>query len=230
MVKIHTVGGFSEVGKNMVVIELEEDAFIFDEGFFLPAIISMQERDKVMTERRLKSVKAIPEDAFINKIRHKVRAQFISHAHLDHVGAIPFLSDKYDAPIYGTPFTMNLLESLLADNDGTLRNKTYSIEPNTTFYVQGKNRKYKIDFINITHSTAQCLMIAIHTPKGAIVYANDFKIDDTPIFGLKPNYKRLREIAREGVLALVVDALYSGSERKTPSEKKSQEHYYRKFC
>jgi len=62
-------------------------------------------------------------------------------------------------------------------------------------------------------------MIAIQTPKGAIIYANDFKLDDTPVLGLKPNYKRLREIAKEGVLAFVVDSLYSGSERKTPSEK-----------
>ena len=219
MVKIHTVGGFSEVGKNMVVVELEEDAFIFDEGFFLPAIVSMEERDRVMTEKRLKSIKAIPEDSVINKIRHKVRAQFISHAHLDHVGAIPFLSDKYNAPIYGTPFTIQVLDSLLQDNDIVIRNKTHAIKPNTTFYVQGKNKKYKIDFINATHSTAQCLMIAIHTPKGAIIYANDFKLDDTPVLGLKPNYKRLREIAKEGVLCFVVDALYSGSERKTPSEK-----------
>jgi len=219
MVKIHTVGGFSEVGKNMVVVELEEDAFIFDEGFFLPAIVSMQERDKVLTERRLKTIKAVPEDSVIAKIKHKVRAQFVSHAHLDHVGAIPFLSDKYNAPIYGTPFTIEVLGSLLRDNDIVLRNKTYTIKPNTTFYVQGKNKKYKIDFINITHSTAQCLMIAIQTPKGAIIYANDFKLDDTPVLGLKPNYKRLREIAKEGVLCFVVDSLYSGSERKTPSEK-----------
>ncbi|MBU2576625.1 MAG: ribonuclease J [Nanoarchaeota archaeon] len=219
MVKIHTVGGFSEVGKNMVVVELEEDAFIFDEGFFLPAIVSMQERDRVMTERRLKSIKAVPEDSVINNIRHKIRAQFISHAHLDHIGAIPFLSDKYNAPIYGTPFTIEVLNSLLQDNDIVLRNKTYSIKPNTTFYVQGKKKKYKVDFISITHSTAQCLMIAIHTSKGAVLYANDFKLDDTPVFGLKPNYKRLREIAKEGVLAFVVDSLYSGSERKTPSEK-----------
>ncbi len=219
MVKIHTVGGFSEVGKNMVVVELEEDAFIFDEGFFLPAIVSMKERDRVMTERRLKTIKAVPEDSVINKIKHKVRAQFISHAHLDHVGAIPFLSDKYNAPIYGTPFTMQVLDSLLQDNDIILKNKTYAIKPNTTFYVNGKNKKYRIDFINITHSTAQCLMIAIQTPKGAIIYANDFKLDDTPVVGMKPNYKRLREIAKEGVLAFVVDSLYSGSERKTPSEK-----------
>jgi ribonuclease J len=219
MVKIHTVGGFSEVGKNMVVIELEEDAFILDEGFFLPAIVSMEERDKVMTERRLKSIKAIPDDSVINKIKHKVRAQFISHAHLDHVGAIPFMSDKYNAPIYGTPFTTQVLDSLLRDNDIVLRNKIHTIKPNTTFYVKGKNKKYKIDFINITHSTTQCLMIAIHTPKGAIIFSGDFKLDDTPVLGLKPNYKRLREIAKEGIQAFIVNSLYSGSERKTPSEK-----------
>ena len=219
MVKIHTIGGFSEVGKNMVVIELEEDAFIFDEGFFLPAIVSMEERDKVMTERRLKSIKAIPEDSVIKKIKHKVRAQFISHAHLDHVGAIPFMSDKYNAPIYGTPFTIQVLNSLLRDNDIVLRNRIHEIKPNTTFYVKGKNKKYKIDFINATHSTAQCLMVAIHTPKGAIIYAPDFKLDDTPIFGLKTNYKRLREISKEGVLTFICDALYAPHDGKTPSEK-----------
>ena len=220
-VKIHTVGGFSEVGKNMVVVELDEDAFIFDEGFFLPAIIKMQEQEKegLMTERRLKAVQAIPNDYVVEKIRHKVRAQFIGHAHLDHVGAIPYLSDRYKAPIYGTPFTVEVLKSLLKDNDHVIRNKIYPIKPNTTFYIQGKNRKYKVDFINITHSTPQTAMIAIHTPKGVILYANDFKLDDTPIFGLKPNYKRLREIAKEGVLAFIVDSLYSGSDRKTPSEK-----------
>src|SRR3989339_527963 len=219
MVKVHTVGGFSEVGKNMVVVELEDDAFIFDEGFFLPAIVSMEERDKMMTEKRLSTIKAIPDDSAIQKFKHKIRAQFISHAHLDHVGAIPFLSDKYNAPIYGTPFTMEVLNSLLADNGITLKNKRYSIKPNTTFSIQGKNQKYQVDFINITHSTAQSLMIAIQTPKGAVIYANDFKLDDTPVFGLKPNYKRLREISKEGVLVFVVDSLYSGSERKTPSEK-----------
>jgi len=219
MVKIHTVGGFSEVGKNMVVVELEEDAFIFDEGFFLPAIVSMQERDKVMTEKRLKNISAIPDDSAIQKISHKIRAQFISHAHLDHVGGIPFMSNKYNAPIYGTPFTIEVLNSLLADNDIVLNNKKYSIKPNTTFMVQGKNQKYKVDFINITHSTAQCLMIAIHTPKGAIIYAPDFKLDDTPVFGLKFNYKRLREISKEGVLVFICDALYSPQEGKTPSEK-----------
>ena len=203
----------------MVVVELEDDAFIFDEGFFLPSIVSMQEKEKVMTEKILVKNGAIPDDSVISNIRNKVRAQFIGHAHLDHVGAIPFMSDKYNAPIYGTPFTINVLKSLLDDNKLILKNKVYSINPNTSFYVQGKNKKYKIDFINITHSTPQTVMIAIHTEKGVILYANDFKMDDTPVLGLKPNYKVLREIADEGVLCFIVDSLYSGTERKTPSEK-----------
>tara|TARA_Y100000310_G_scaffold343792_1_gene453047 strand:- start:1208 stop:2560 length:1353 start_codon:yes stop_codon:yes gene_type:complete len=220
-VKIHTVGGFSEVGKNMTIVELEEDAFIFDEGFFLPAIVSLQEQEKegIMTERKLKAVKAIPNDHVIERIRHKVRAQFVGHAHLDHVGAIPYLSDRYKAPIYATPFTNRVLDALLKDSNIILKNKIHTIRPNTTFYVHGKNRKYKVDFINITHSTPQAVMIAIHTPKGVVLYANDFKLDDSPVLGLKPNYKRLREIAREGVLVFIVDSLYSGSDRKTPSEK-----------
>lgn len=223
MVNIHTIGGFSEVGKNMVVLELDEDAFIFDEGFFLPAIVSMQEREKMMTEERLRSIEAIPDDSVIDSIRHKVCAQFISHAHLDHVGAVPFTSNKYNAPIYGTPFTIKVLESLTKDNEIVLRNKAYSIKPNTTFYVKGKSKKYRVDFINITHSTVQCLMIAIQTPKGVVVYGNDFKLDETPVMGQKSNYKRLRELAKEGVLALIIDSLYSGTAIKTPSEKIARE-------
>lgn len=219
MVKIHTVGGYSEVGKNMTVVELEDDAFIFDEGFFLPAIVSMQEKERVMTERRMQSAGALPDDSVIKNIRHKVRAQFVGHAHLDHVGGIQFMSDKYNAPIYGTPFTINVLKKLLEDNNSTIRNKMYPVKPNTKFYIQGKHRKYLVDFINITHSTPQTAMIAIHTPKGVILYGNDFKLDDTPILGLKPNYKVLRELAKEGVLCFVVDSLYSYSDRKTPSEK-----------
>lgn len=219
MVNIHTVGGFSEVGKNMVVLELEEDAFIFDEGFYLPAIVSMEERDQALTEKKLKSISAIPEDSVIDKIKHKICAQFISHAHLDHVGAVPFISDKYDAPIYGTPFTIEVLDSLLKDNNIVLKNRVHAIKPNTTFYINGKNKKYKVDFINVTHSTIQCVMIAIETPKGHFIYTGDFKLDDTPVIGAKCNYKRLRELGKEGVYAVVVNSLYSGSDRKTPSEK-----------
>jgi ribonuclease J len=114
---------------------------------------------------------------------------------------------------------MAVLDSLIKDNGNFLRNKTYSVHPNTSVFIQGKNQKYQVDFINITHSTIQTAMIALHTKKGVILYANDFKLDDNPIVGLKPNYDKLRQIAKEGVLAFIVDSLYSNSERKTPSEK-----------
>lgn len=220
MLKIHTVGGFSEVGKNMAVLELDNDAFIFDEGFFLPPIVALEESERSeYSEKKLRGIKAIPNDTVIENLRNKVRAQFIGHAHLDHVGAVPFISDRYKAPIYGTPFTMAVLDSLLRDNEIILNNPIKTIQPNNSFYVQGKNEKYKVDFINMTHSTLQTSFIAVHTKKGVILYANDFKLDDNPILGLKPNYQKLKEIAKEGVHALIIDSLYSGSDRKTPSEK-----------
>jgi ribonuclease J len=223
MVKIHTIGGFSEVGKNMVLVELEEDAFIIEEGFFLPAVVLMQEKERVMTEGNLKSIQAIPDDSGVENIRDKVCAQFISHAHLDHVGAVPFLSDRYNAPIYGTPFTIGVLNSLLEDNDIVLKNKVFEINPNTTFYVKGKNSKYKIDFIHVTHSTVQCSMVAIHTKEGVILFSGDFKLDDTPVLGPKPNYKRLKEIGKEGVKVFIVNSLYSSHDKKTPSESHARE-------
>jgi len=119
--KIHTVGGFSEVGKNMACLELEDDAFIFDEGFFLPPLVTMQEKEKFeYSEANLSHIGAIPDHRKVDHISHKVRAQLIGHAHLDHVGAVPFISDKYDAPIVGTPFTMAVLRDLLANQENNL--------------------------------------------------------------------------------------------------------------
>ncbi len=217
--KIHTIGGFSEVGKNMVAIDLGDDAFIFDMGFFLPAIVAMQERDQVLTEKKLREIQAIPDDSCIDYLRHKVRAIFIGHAHLDHIGAVPFMSDKYHCPIYGTPFTIAVLNSLLQDNDIYLRNKTKSVHPNSSVFIQGKHKTYQVDFINITHSTLQTAFIALHTDKGVILYANDFKLDNNPIVGQAPNYDKLKQIAKQGVYAFIVDSLYASSDRKTPSEK-----------
>jgi len=100
-----------------------------------------------------------------------------------------------------------------------MRNKLTTIQPNSSYYVQGKKKKYQIDFVNITHSTIQASMVALHTDEGVFLYANDFKFDNNPIVGKEPNYDLLKELAKEGVKALVVDSLYSKDERKTASEK-----------
>lgn len=222
--KIHTIGGFNEVGKNMTVIELEDDAIILDAGLFLPAVVELQEQEqeqKGYSEKRLRGIGAIPDDLILDKlgVREKVRAILVGHAHLDHVGAVPYISYRYNAPIVGTPFTMEVLKKIIEDESIRLPNKIHTVNPNGHFEVKGKKHSYKAEFINMTHSTIQTTMIAIHTPEGIVVYANDFKLDNNPVIGLPPNYDTMKKIAKEGVKALIIDSLYSGSERKTPSEK-----------
>ena len=218
--KVYTIGGFSEVGKNMTAVQTGEDVFIFDAGLYLPPIVELEEREDLMHEKKLRNIGAVPEDTILDKqgLRNKVRAMLISHAHLDHVGAVPYLSDRYNAEIIGTPFTLAVLKTLLNDNQVNLRNRIKSIHPNSSCIIKA-TKDYKADFINITHSTLQCSLIALHTKEGAVLYANDFKLDDNPILGLKPNYDKMNEIAKEGVKVLVVDSLYAADERKTASEK-----------
>ncbi len=219
--KIYGIGGYNEVGKNMTAVDLGEDVIIFDCGLFLPPIVELEEADKIYTEKKLKSIGAIPSDNLLDKLnlRSKVRAIIPSHAHLDHIGGIPWLAYRYNADIIGTPFTIEVLKTILKDEKIFLKNKLRIVQPNSFCYIQGKNRKYKVDFINITHSTIQCSMLALHTPEGIILYSNDFKFDNSPVLGKKPNWKKLKEIAQEGVKVLIVDALYSGDNRKTASEK-----------
>jgi len=221
MIKIYGVGGFNEVGKNMTAVDLGEDVILFDCGLYLPPIVALEEREKAYTEKRLRQIKAVPSDEILKQkgLTDKVRAIIPSHAHLDHIGAIPFIAHHYNAEIIGTPFTLEVLKSLLKDEKVFLKNKLRTVQPNSFCYIQGKNKKYKVDFINITHSTLQCSMVALHTPEGVILYSNDFKFDNSPILGKKPNYDKLKEIAKERVKALIVDSLYSGDDRKTASEK-----------
>ncbi|MEK6844538.1 MAG: MBL fold metallo-hydrolase RNA specificity domain-containing protein [Nanoarchaeota archaeon] len=218
--KIHTIGGYSEVGKNMTALETGDDVILFDSGLFLPAIVGVAEREKATTEKAMRNLGALPDDLYLERrgLRSKVRALLISHAHLDHVGGLQYNAYRYNADIVGTPFTMEILKILAADSGMRIRNRIVSVNPNSSYMVKGK-KKYKVEFINMTHSTIQSTIIAVHTPEGVVLYANDYKLDNSPVFGDKPNYKRLKELSKEGVKALVVDCLYASDDRKTPSEK-----------
>lgn len=222
MIKLHAIGGYSEVGKNMTCIEIGDDAFVFDAGLFLPPIVELENhRGEPYTEKKLREIDALPNDSAIKALQGKVRAILISHAHLDHVGAVPYIAHHYpNAEIVATPFTIEFLNSILEDQKIKLYNKLRAVTPNAKFIIKGNTgREYEIEFLNVTHSTLQTAMIVLHTEKGAIIYANDFKFDNTPILGKRPNYDRLKEIAKQGVLALIVESLYADDERKTPSEK-----------
>lgn len=220
MLTIHTIGGYNEVGKNMTAIECDDDVIIFDAGLFLPAIVGVEEREKIPTEVGMRALGALPDDLVLDRrnLRSKVRAILVSHAHLDHVGAIQYISDRYNAEILSTPYTIEVLKTLIADNGTKIKNRMVSVQLNGSYIIKGK-RDYKVEFINMTHSTIQSSMIAVHTPYGVVVYGNDYKFDNTPVMGDPPNYRRLKELSKIGIKALIVDCLYAADERKTPSEK-----------
>lgn len=231
MLKIHAVGGFSEVGKNMTAVECNDDVTLCDAGLFIPALVGVGEREKVPTEQGMRSIGALPNDYYLDekKLRDKVRSIAISHAHLDHVGAVQYLAHRYKAGVYGTPYTMEVLKNLLPERGLPSNSKMYKINSNASAEIHNAKKKYKVEFINMTHSTLQCALVAVHTPDGVVLYANDYKLDDTPVMGDKPNYARLKQISKEGVKALVVNCLYAHSEKKTPSEQVARDLVKDKF-
>jgi ribonuclease J len=219
--KIHTIGGYNEVGKNMTALEIGEDVILFDCGLFLPAIVGVTEKEKVPTEKGMRSLGALPDDIYLDKhnLRSKVRAILLSHAHLDHIGAVPYIAERYNCPVLGSPYTTEVLKVLMKDSSQVIKNQIISVSVNGSYTVKGKSGNYQVEFLNMTHSTIQSSLIAVHTPEGIILYANDFKLDNTPVLGDKPNYRRFKELSKMGVKALVVDCLYAPDGRKTPSEK-----------
>lgn len=170
----------------------------------------------------LRNAKAIPNDLVLDKLgwTDKVRAIIIGHAHLDHVGGVPYLAHRYPrAEIIASPFTMAVLEGILKDEKITLRNRRRIVHENTIHQIRGSSGNLKVEFINITHSTIQCFFIAWHSKDGIFFYSLDFKFDNHPIIGLPPNYKRLRELGETGIKCLVADALYADTDRRTASER-----------
>src|SRR3989344_1538939 len=220
MIEIAAVGGYDEVGKNMTAIKIDDEVIILDIGLFLPKIISYEENEnKELSVKELIEIGAGPDDSIIEKWKNNVKAIVLGHAHLDHIGFAPYVANKYNCPILGTPFTLEVLKKIIEDKEIKVMNQIIPVNPNSSFKI---SKNITVEFINITHSTLQTAMIVIHTKYGDIVYANDFKFDNHPVLGKKPNYERLKELSKN-TICLIVDSLYSGLEQKTPSEKVARE-------
>ena len=222
--EICTIGGYEEVGKNMTAVKIKDDVIIFDAGLYLPPVVEMQEGEnqEKYSEKMLRSIKAIPDDTVLDELgwTDKVRAIIIGHAHLDHVGGLPYLAHRYPkAAVYATPFTMTVLDTILEDEKIRIPNRKVIVRENSTITINGNSQQLRAEFIHTTHSTLQCSFVALHTDEGIFFYALDFKFDNYPIIGEPPNFQRLKELGKKGVKALVVDALYSGTERRTASER-----------
>jgi len=202
----------------MTAIKVDDEVVILDMGIDLDPYIRYTEEEDIMgplDANALLKVGAIPDDKVIQDWKSKVKAIIPTHAHLDHVGAITFISNNYKAPIICTPFTAEVIKIITQDEKMELKNPIKILNINSTLRI---SNNIKIEFINVTHSIPQTVMVAVHTKYGIIIYANDFKFDNHPIIGKKPNYERLHELGKKNVLALICDCTRAKDSVKTPSE------------
>lgn len=219
MIEVRAVGGYGEVGRNMVAIRVDNEVIICDMGVHLENYISLTEDEDVVNipTEVLIAKQAVPDISLIEEWSTMVKAIVPTHAHLDHVGALPALAGLYDAPIVCTPFTAAVLQRIVEDARISWHTEIKRIPVNSKLKISDA---ITIELVAITHSTPHTAMVVIHTPYGKVVYANDFKFDMEPIVGTKPNIKRMQELGKEGdVRCLIVDSLYAHDKRKMPSEK-----------
>jgi len=222
MIEIYAVGGYNEVGKNCTAINIDGEVLIIDLGIHLESYIKLTEDEDLVKidANKLMDAGAVPNVSVLDKVKNKVKAMVISHAHLDHVGAVPYISDKFKAPIICAPYTAEIIESILKDDKIKINNEIKTVNINSKYKVSDK---IEIEFIHITHSIPQAAVVAVHTKYGVILYAVDFKLDLYPTLGKKPNFKRLEEISKENVIALIIESTYASDQRKMPSEQVAKE-------
>lgn len=219
-VEVIAIGGYEEVGKNMSAVKIGEDVVIFDMGIHLDRVHIHEDTDMArMHSLDLIERGIIPDDTLMKEVDGKVRAIVFTHGHLDHIGAVGKLAHRYEAPLIGTPYTMGLIEKTIkSEKKFKVNNPLQVLNPGEKIQL---SPDITLEFVHTTHSLPQTVNAALHTSEGIIVYANDFKFDNHQMLAPPPDYNRLRELGRQGVLALIVETtrMTEKQEVKTYSEK-----------
>lgn len=188
--KIISLGGLNEIGKNLTVYEYGGDIIVVDCGMGFPDD-DMYGIDVV-----------IPDVSYLIKNQSKIRGIFITHGHEDHIGALPYVLRSINAPIYATRMSMGLIRLKLEEHRLLSKTKLITCEAGDVVKVG----KFSVEFIHVNHSIADAVAFAIKCPVGTCVHTGDFKIDSTPIQGGMMDLARLGELGKEGVLALLADS------------------------
>ena len=188
-IKVYFLGGLNEIGKNFTLYECQGDMVIVDCGLSFPDE-DMPGVDSV-----------IPDFAFVEKNRERIRGVVITHGHEDHIGAVPYLMKKLNVPVYGTALTVGLIEGKLKEHN--LSSANLHVTPAGSHIQLGC---MDVELIHVNHSIADAVALAIHSPAGTIVHTGDFKIDMTPAEGAMIDLCRFAELGKEGVLALLADS------------------------
>ncbi|RCW55667.1 MULTISPECIES: ribonuclease J [Halanaerobium] len=204
-VSMTNLGGVGEIGKNMWVLEIDDEMLIIDSGVKFP------ENDLLGIDL------VIPDYDYVIKNKDKINGIVLTHGHLDHIGGLPYLLKEINVPIYGTKLTLGLLEGNLKEHRLLKDTRLKVVHPGKQYQVGN----FGVEFVRVNHSIADTCALAIETPLGSIVYASDFKFDQTPIDGEVADFHRLAELgdSKEGVLALFSDSTNVEREGYTLSEK-----------
>jgi ribonuclease J len=197
------LGGLGEFGMNMMALRFGEDIIVIDAGMMFP-------------ESELLGVDlVIPDITYLKQNRANVRAIVLTHGHEDHIGALPYILRDLNVPVYGTRFTLALVKKRL-EEAGLLQSTTLrEVLPGRRVEIG----PYEVEFISVTHSTIDCVALAIRTPVGVIIHTGDFKIDQTPVGGVPFDLHAFARYGNEGVLALFSDSTNVERPGFTPSER-----------
>lgn len=212
-VKIAFLGGLNEVGKNLTLIEYNDDIIVIDCGLSFPDS-SMLGVDLV-----------IPDFTYLEKNASKVKAIFITHGHEDHIGGLSYLLKVVNAPVYSTKLTLGLINYKLTEAKIASKVKLNTIKPGDIVKAGG----FSVEAIHVNHSIPDALAFAVKCKEGVIVHTGDFKIDSTPIDGGMMNLARLGELGNEGVLCLLSDSTNAERAGYTESERKVGESFENLF-
>ncbi|MGC4375688.1 ribonuclease J [Fictibacillus sp. Mic-4] len=202
-VRVFALGGVGEIGKNMYVVEVNEDIFVLDAGLMFPH------------EEMLGIDIVIPDITYLTENLDRVQGIFLTHAHEDHIGALPFILKKLPVSVFGTKFTLGLVESKLKEAGIFRTSRLQLIDSNTVLTFNHA----KISFFGTNHSIPDSVGIAVHTSQGVIVNTGDFKIDHTPIDGSHTEFSKITELASKGVLCLLSDSTNAERPGMTGSER-----------
>ena len=201
-IRIIPLGGLGEIGRNMMVVELNDDIIIIDAGILFPSS-DMPGVDFI-----------ISDISYLLENQHRVQAILLTHGHEDHIGALPYVLSELNVPVYASRLTLSLIGVKLREHGLLQRSNLHVIEPNTLLNIGS----FDVEFFRVCHSIPDSMGSAIHTPFGAIVHTGDFKIDHTPIDKHKMDFATLSRLAADGVLVLLADSTYAEVDGYTPSE------------
>ena len=201
--RIASLGGLGEVGKNMTVIEYGDDIVVIDCGMGFP--------DKDMPGVDL----VMPDISYLIKNAEKIRGVLITHGHEDHIGAVPYLLRQINVPIYGTRLSLGIIEGKLDEDPPEYYPELYTVESGDVLNLG----VFKAEFIHVNHSIADACAIALKTPVGTVFHTGDFKIDVSPIDDKMIDLTRIGEIGKMGVEILLCESTNAERAGFTPSER-----------